>query len=88
MGKLRLCHAARKIEQHVILHLIKGFRALELFAFLDIDIAELVGGFNVKTALDRAAGCQCDGYDQNIFFLTQGVVCKLSCLQGKSIGKK
>lgn len=67
-GKLGLGHTARKIQHHIILHLIKGFCTLELFAFLDIDITELVSGFDVKTTLDRAAGCQCDRYDQNIFF--------------------
>lgn len=60
MRKLRLCHAACEIQQHVILQMIEGFRTLEFFTFLDIDIAELVGRFNVEAAFDCTTGRQCD----------------------------
>lgn len=87
-GDLRLCHTACKIQHHVVLHLVNRLRTLEFFAFLDIDIAELIGGFDVKAALDRAAGNQCDYGNQDIFCLPQGIVRNPPCLYGECVGEE
>ena len=73
-GNLCLRHAARKVQHHIVLQLINCFRILEFFTFLNVDVAELVGGFDVKPPFNCIAGNQCDCRDKDIFRLTYGIV--------------
>ena len=65
-GDLRLCYAPGEIQQHIILQLIKFFCILQFFAFLNINIAELIGGFRIESAFYGASGRKCGRNDQDV----------------------